>query len=87
MIDLFGLYSVKSLRRRAARLPECPYRLILEMAADQLETKKVTKDEVKKAIEYVRTGHPDLLSVAMKMLNLNRGQVDVALSLLHKMVE
>ena len=92
MVKMFALlwlfndpYSVKGLRKRALRLPECPYRLVLEMAADQLEEKKVTKDVIKKAIEYVRTGNEELISVAIKMLNLNNGQISVALNLLKGM--
>jgi len=78
-------YSVKGFRKRASKLSDCPYRLVLELAADQLERNKVTKNTIKKAIEYVRTGNPELTAVAIKMLNLNQGQVTVALNLLKKM--
>ncbi len=77
--------SVKSLRNRASKLENCPYKLILELVADQLEEQKITRDIAEKAIEYVRTGNPDLLTVAMKMINLNQGQISIALSLLRKM--
>ena len=81
----FNPYSVEGLRLRASKLPECPYRLILEIVADQLENKKVDVNVAKKAVEYARTGNQELLTVAIKMLNLNSGQIDVALHLLKKM--
>lgn len=85
MFDFLDPYSVQGLRKRASKLNECPYKLILGLAADQLEAKVVNKKQVKKAIEYVRTGHSTLLSVAIKMLNPNQGQIDTALHLLKKM--
>lgn len=81
--DLFlDPYSVKGLKLRAEKLRQSPYRLILEMAAEQLENKKINKYEVKKIIEFSRSGKTELLNVAMKMLNLNHNQTQVALKIL-----
>lgn len=85
MFDLLDPYSVQGLRKRASKLNECPYKLVLELAANQLETKKVEQEQVKKVIEYARTGNQDLLTVAIKLLNPNQGQIDTALHLLQKM--
>lgn len=85
IFDLFDPYSIKNLRKRASKLPECPYRLILETSADQLENKKVNKNTVKKIIKYVRTGNQELTFVAIQLLNLNKGQISVALNLVGKM--
>ena len=84
MFDL-DPYSISSLHKRASKLPECPYKLILEMSADQLDAGKVSKKEVKKVIEYARTCNPTLLTVALKILNLNQGQISTALHLLENM--
>lgn len=78
-------YSVKGLRKRATRLKECPYKLILELAADQLENKKIDRAIAKKAIEYIRTNNNELIGVAIKMLNPSQEQVNKALSRLRKM--
>lgn len=85
MFDWMDMYSAKNLRKRAARLEECPYKLVLQLAADQVERGKATSLEARKALELVQTNDPDLISVAMKMLHLNQGQVTVAINLLKKM--
>jgi len=57
-------YSVFGLKLRASKLPDCPYKLFLELTATQLE-KKVIKQE--------------LISVALKILNLSREQMNEVL--------
>ena len=78
-------YSVKGLRKRALKLKDCPYKLMLELVADQVETKKVSEREAKKAIEYIRTNDPNLTAVAIQMLQLNQGQISIMLDILKKM--
>jgi len=78
-------YSVKGLRKRATRLKDCPYKLMLELVADQVEAKKVSEREAKKAIEYIRTNDPNLTAVAIQMLQLNQGQISIMLDILKKM--
>lgn len=80
-------YSIDGLKERVAKLPQCPYRLVMELAIDKLEQKKVTRDEVKKAIEYVRTGKSELMLVAIKMLKPSQNEIEVALKLLNEMKE
>jgi DNA polymerase/3'-5' exonuclease PolX len=75
-------YSVEGLRLRASKLPNCAYRVLLELAATQLEDKKIDKATVKKIIEYARTGKLELLTVAIKMLELSQEQTAEVLSLL-----
>ena len=85
MFDYLDPYSILSLHKRASKLEECPYKLILNLAADQLEAGKTNRDDAKKAIEYMRTNDPTLQGVALKMLNLNPSQIAVAIHLLEKM--
>jgi len=80
-----GPNSLKGLRKRAERLEDCPYKLILQLAADQIENNIITEREAKKAIKYARTHNSDLLSVAMKMLQLSQEQISTTLRLLEKM--
>ncbi|RLI22904.1 hypothetical protein DRO45_00020 [Candidatus Bathyarchaeota archaeon] len=73
-------YSVEGLRHRASKLPDCPYKLFLELTATQLEKKTITREEAKKAVEYFRTGKQELISVALKIfLNLSREQMNEVL--------
>ena len=78
-------YSAKGLRKRALKLEDCPYKLILELVADQVETKKVGEREAKKAIEYIQSNNPTLTGVALQMLHLNKGQISIMVNLLKKM--
>ena len=78
-------YSAKGLRKKVSKLKDCPYKLMLELVADQVEEKKVTQNEAKKAIEYVQTNDPTLIGVAIEMLHLNKGQVSIIVNLLKKM--
>ena len=77
-------YSAKGLRERASKLKDCPYKLILELVADQVEGKKVAQNEAKKAIEYIQSNDPSLTGVAIEMLHLNKGQVSIMINLLKK---
>jgi len=72
-------YSVEGLRHRASKLPDCPYKLFLELIAAQLEKNTITQDEAKKAVEYFRTGKQGLISVALKILNLSKEQMNEVL--------
>ena len=78
-------YSAKGLRERASKLEDCPYKLILELVADQVEVKKVGEREAKKAIEYIQSNDPTLTGVALQMLHLNKGQISIMVNLLKKM--
>lgn len=73
--------SSKGIRIRAAKLPNCAYRVFLELAATQLENKTITTQEAAKAIEYMRTNQKDLVSVAVKMLKPTPEQVSEVLNL------
>lgn len=84
-IYLAGPNSVRGIRYRASKLPECPYKVMLLLVADQLENKKIDKHVAKKVIEYFRTDNMDLINVGIKMLDLNSGQRSVALNILKKM--
>ena len=75
-------YSVEGLRYRASKLPNCPYKLLLELTATQLEKKIITRDEAKKAVEYFRSGNRELVSVGLKILNLSEEQIEKALKML-----
>jgi len=75
-------YSVEGLKYRISKLPDCAYKVCLELAVVQLENKVVSKEEVKKAIEYFRTGNRELLMVGFKILKLTEEQIDEALHLL-----
>lgn len=77
--------SAPNLRKRAERLQDCPYKLILNLIADQLEINKITKREAVKIIKYIRTCDNSKMIEAAKMLNLNQGQISTALHLLEKM--
>jgi len=72
-------YSVEGLKHRASKLPDCPYKLFLELTATQLEKKVITREEAKKAVEYFRTGKQELISVALKILNLSKEQMNEVL--------
>ena len=83
----FDPYSVQGLRFRALRIKEkTPYKLILELAADQLDEGKITRDEVITAINLVRFGgetlNPMFVAIGIKKLKPNRTQIDVMLHLL-----
>jgi len=78
-------YSAKGLRKRASKFGDCPYKLILELVADQVEAKKVGEREAKKAIEYIQSNDPTLTGVALQMLHLNKGQISIIVNLLKKM--
>jgi len=81
----FDPWSIEGLKKRAKSLPDCPYKLVMNLAVHQLEQKKITEGEAKKAIEYVRTSDPSLLKVGIGMLNLSQAEIDIALELLRKM--
>lgn len=80
-----GPNSIKGLRKRAERLPDSPYKLLLQLTATQLESNKITNREVKKIIEYARTGDSTLLTVALKFLNLTPEQISISIQQLEKM--
>jgi hypothetical protein len=79
---LFDPYSIGGLKMRLNKLPDCPYKLFLKLALEQLQKKVVRKEEAKKAIEYIRTGDVELLKVAVEILKPDKAQVDIALALL-----
>jgi len=80
-------YSAKGLRKRASKLKDCPYKLLLKLVADQVEVKKVPEKNAKKAIEYIRSNNPVLTGVAIEMLHLNQEQISIMVDLLKKMEE
>jgi hypothetical protein len=77
--------SAPNLRKRAERLKDSPYKLILNLTADQLEINKITKREAVKIIKYIRTCDDSKMAEATKMLNLNQEQISTMLQLLEKM--
>lgn len=78
----FDPYSVEGLRHRAKKLPDCPYKILLELCAVQLEKKAVSKEAVQKAVEYFRSGNEDLLKSGVGVLKLSHEQIQEVLSLL-----
>ena len=79
---MFNPYSLNGLKYRASKLPDCPYKVLLELTIIQLEAKKLNELEAKKAIEYFRSGNKELLVVGFKILNLSDEQINEALALL-----
>ncbi len=75
-------YSVEGLKLRAEKLPDCAYKVILELSWRQLENGKVDEATVRKVIEYTRAGKFELLKVAIGMLNLSHEQCTETLALL-----
>lgn len=86
-LSLFNPNSVKSLRTRASKLPDSPYKFLLELTADQIENKVITIHEAKKIISYVRTGNPIFLEVALNLLQLNKEQLKTFIEKNSKLIQ
>jgi len=79
---IFDPYSIGGLKLRLNNLPDCPYKFFLQMALEQLQNKIVEKEQIRKAVEYIRTNDLELAKVAIKLLRLNNVQITLALALL-----
>ena len=66
---LQGPYSAWGLKHRADRLAaNSPYKQFLYAVASAVGVNSISKYTAKKAVEYFRTGNPELISVALKLI-------------------
>lgn len=73
---LQGPYSSWGLNHRANILNDnSPYQHFLYTVASAIDAKVISKYDAQKAVEYFRTGKPELISVALKMIGLTEVQV------------
>lgn len=75
--------SPEGLRMRAAKLPNVPYRFLLELTATQVEHNVISEETAKLAVSHFRTGQMERLVTGLKLLQLSHEQSEDALSLLN----